>query len=470
MFKLNRRSFLASSATVTLAACQTVPGKGGGKGPNILVICSDQQHWRALGCLDDFFHTPNLDALAAESTLFTHAHCTTPQCSPSRASIYTGRYPHRTGVIGNLGSIDHQGVPIPGLPVGTETVASRLRSAGYHTAYFGKWHLGNRAYFATHFDESALDFHGDGAISELALGYLERCAAADKPFALFVNYVNPHDIYDVNGALKAAGDHADMPGVPLPASWADDLSSKPAPQAQFMKEDQGAFIVDKGPGAWRLYRDFYREKCRLVDIEAGRVLDRLAALGLKESTVVVYTADHGDMDTNHRLVFKGPFMYEHLVRVPLLVRLPRAFGGRAPGKADALVTLADLAPTLCELASAPVGKVDGTSLLPLLTGQGDVVARDFVVSQYYNKQRWVNPIRMIRTAAFKYNRYLDFDDELYDLRRDPDEMNNLAGHAETAARQRALGERLAEWMARHGDTAFHAAWSTGRDGTRLDAG
>ncbi|MHC4569830.1 MAG: sulfatase-like hydrolase/transferase, partial [Planctomycetota bacterium] len=102
--------------------------------PNILLIFSDQQHWRAMGFLDSFFDTPHLDALAGESVVFENSFCTTPQCSPSRSSLLTGFYPSKTEVIGNVGAAG-------GKQLAQETIGSELQSAGYRTGYFGKWHL-----------------------------------------------------------------------------------------------------------------------------------------------------------------------------------------------------------------------------------------------------------------------------------------------------------------------------------------
>lgn len=103
--------------------------------PNILFIFSDQQHWQAVGFEDASFQTPNLDQLAAEGTIFRNAFCTTPQCSPSRSSMMTGLYPSKTGVWGNIGAAG-------GDELKTPTIGAMLQEAGYHTAYFGKWHLG----------------------------------------------------------------------------------------------------------------------------------------------------------------------------------------------------------------------------------------------------------------------------------------------------------------------------------------
>lgn len=147
---------------------------------------------------------------------------------------------------------------------------------------------------------------------------------------------------------------------------------------------------------------------------------------LYESTVIIVSNDHGDMDTNHRLIFNGPFMYEHLVHVPLIVRVPQSLGGGKNVLCDALTTNVDLAPTILDFAGAERVDTDGVSLVPFLRNQGSAPRREFVIAQYYGKQNWVNPIRMIRSRRWKFNRYANDCAELYDLRSDPDELRNLS--------------------------------------------
>ncbi len=466
--RLNRRQFLAVAAAGagSLAWSERSDSPGGAARPNILLIVSDQQHWQALGVVDPFFDTPNLDRLARSGARFTEAFCTTPQCSPSRSSIYTGFYPHKTAVIGNVGSTDHRGERLQGLPQYFETLGSRLQSAGYRTGYYGKWHLSNVRYFAAHFDDEALDGDEHEGATEGALAFLEaRAQQPGSPFALCVNYINPHDVYAFSKAEVSSA--LGLPSIPAPhpGSWPETFAGKPAPQRRFVTEDQGTFLWGKPDAYWEQYRVFYREKCRLLDEQAGRVLDRLDTLGLAEDTIVVFTSDHGDMDTHHRLIFKGPFMYEHLVRVPLIIRVPARYGG-VGGEIAGFALGVDILPTLCDFAGAPLSRSDGYSWRGALTHSGPAPSRGYVVAEYYNKQRWVNPIRMIRTRDFKYTRYVDHGEELYDLRNDPDEMVNHAADGAFQDTKRGLASALRQWMTENGDTAFDGYWATNRDGTR----
>ncbi len=459
----------AGAASLALAGCQTVsaPQREAGR-PNVLFVVSDQQHFEALGAVDPFFDTPNHDALATEGALFTRAFCTTPQCSASRSSMYTGYYPHQTTVIGNIGSQRHTGDMIAGLPEGFPTLGSVLGSAGYHTGYFGKWHLGRAGHFAAQFTESRLNGNEHDGATRQAVAYLEaRAADPAQPFALCVNYINPHDIYQFKGLASAELEPPEE-DVTLPPSWAEDFTNKPAPQEQFMTEDQGDYMYRLPRHYWQHYRLLYREKCRLVDRQVGKLLDALRRLGLDENTVVVYVSDHGDMDTQHHCIYKGPFMYEHMVRVPLLMRVPERWGGRAGVRIDGMVSGVDLLPTLCALTGAPAPEsAPGKSLLPLVTGAAGHAHPDYVIGEYYNKQKWVNPIRMVRTDRYKYNLYRVHGEELYDLENDPHELVNLAGDHGHARVKRELANELVRWQAANNDGAFYGQQPTCRDGVPL---
>jgi arylsulfatase A-like enzyme len=445
-------------ASLTLRADRSVRSQ-----PNILFIFSDQQHWRALGHQDDFFETPTLDRLAEEGTRFERSFCTTPQCSPSRSSMFTGFYPSTTGVMGNIGAYG-------GAPLAMPTVAPTLRRLGYHTGYFGKWHLGHNITGIAGWDASLgvrESFRpGDGPTTERALAFLADQEGSEVPFALFLSYNDPHDIYDFDPDDFVRPDDA-----ALSPSWhGQAFEHVPPVQAQFMTEDQGTRLHGRDRETWEAYHAFYREKVRLYDTHVGQVMDALADADLTEQTVIFATSDHGDMDAHHRLIFKGPFMYDEMIRVPLIVRVPEAFGGRGGRRIDDRdVVNTDLVPTLVELAGGDPPTCDGISLAPLLTGMGSVPRREYVVAQYHGKQRWVNPIRTIRTETYKYNRYLLHGEELYDLRNDPHELVNLAEDPGYRAVKRALRSELDGWMRAH-DDPFESLTVTDRDGHPLIAG
>jgi arylsulfatase A-like enzyme len=429
--------------------------------PNILFVFSDQQHWQAAGYLDASFRTPHLDRLAAEATVFTDAFCTTPQCSPSRSSIMTGLYPSKTGVLGNIGAAG-------GTPLALPTIGSVLQAAGYQMAYFGKWHLGHHPVGTAGWD--ACEFLAgpgskiDGPTTERALAFLETAGTSERPFALFLSYHNPHDVYAYD---------ADVPPSPdapadLPDTWHHkDLSSTPGVQQQFMTDDQGRAIFGRDAAAWRRYREVYRQMVSRYDNQLGRVLDALDTHGLAEDTLCTVTSDHGDMDGQHGLIFKGPFLYEHMVRVPLVIRLPASLAPSSQGRRIDFPTVnVDLAPTMADFAGVELPCTDGVSLRPLLTGQGDMPRRQFIVGQYYSKQQWVNPIRMVRTRRAKYTRYRLHGEELYDLQSDPEEIHNVAVDPSYASLKADLADALDEWIRTRGDPFYDQAPTT-RDGMAL---
>ena len=424
--------------------------------PNILVIFSDQQHWQAIGNMDSFFDTPNLDAFAEESTVFENSFCTTPQCSASRSSLMTGFYPSRTGVFGNMGATG-------GNPLNQKTIAPELQKAGYYTGYIGKWHLGKKEIALEGWNEKFLK-PIDSLTERKAIRFIKEQSNSEKPFVLFVSFLNPHDIYKYqkcNSELK-------IDKVPLPLSWKEEtFQNKPSIQKQFMLEDQGKIIEGKPREVWQKYRACYRKKVKMYDNNVGVVLNELKNQGLWDNTIVIITSDHGDMDTNHKLIFKGPFMYENMVRIPLMIHIPEKFGGKQPKRVkDIDVVNVDIVPTIRDFCGLPNLKSQGISLKPLLTGSKEYMAREFVIGQYYSKQRWVSPIRMIRTKEFKLVKYIHYGDELYDLKNDPFELRNIADNPQYAEIKEQLYQKLNDWIKVNNDP-FYSLKATNRFGETL---
>lgn len=415
---------------------------------NILYLCSDQQHWQAQGTVDSFFDTPHQDALAKASTVFKNAFCTTPQCSPSRSSMLTGFYPHATEMMNNSGASGGTNLKLP-------TIGTHLQKAGYKTALFGKWHLGDHPIANGGWDE-AYKKGPDPKTTDMGVDFLERHSDSKKPWALFLMYLDPHDIYHYKpGESKVhSGD------VSLGESWKkQDFDSVPKVHREFMEHNQGEFIFDADEETWKGYRDFYRQKVKLYDDHVGRVVQKLKDEGLWENTIIVNTSDHGDMDTFHRLVFKGPFMYEHMMRIPLSIRVP---GAKGPKESDYHWVNVDTVPTLLELSGAEAIDCQGQSAAPLLTARSGQVKRDFVIGQYYGKQTWVNPIRTLRTDEWKYNLYTEWGEELYHLKEDPDEIHNLAENPKYRATKSKLRQKLDQWM-KDNDDPFYTFTTTALD-------
>ncbi|MBT3194375.1 MAG: sulfatase-like hydrolase/transferase [Verrucomicrobia bacterium] len=456
---MDRREFVKRTGAAALAVAGSSAyaraETAGAKRPNILLIFSDQQHWQALGFMDPFFATPNLDGLAEESVVFERSFCSTPQCSPSRSSLLTGFYPSTTDVLGNVGAAGGNSLAIP-------TIGKELQDANYVTGYFGKWHLGGKAVATAGWDHH--DFATNDRKAESgALEFLKTKRDESRPFALFVSINNPHDVYAFKRHKSNRGD------VPMPPSWAGEtFDGKPPIQKQFMEEDQGKAIHGHPRDEWQKYRDCYRSKTELYDRNVGAILDELKRQGQWDNTIIIVTSDHGDMDTQHKLIFKGPFMYEHMMRVPLMIRVPRAFSTLAPRRIkETDVVNVDIVPTIRDFCSLPSRNAHGLSLAPLFSKPEHYTPRDFVIGQYYSKQKWVNPIRMIRTGDYKLNRHIPWGDELYDLKHDPHELTNLADDPHYADIKRDLETKLDRWLKEH-DDPFYALQATSRQGETLD--
>ncbi|QXD24008.1 sulfatase-like hydrolase/transferase [Opitutia bacterium ISCC 51] len=444
--KQSRRQFLQSTgaAVGSMSLPKILSGASHSdakkKPMNILYLCSDQQHWEAQGFVDAFFDTPHQDALAEESTVFKNAFCTTPQCSPSRSSMLTGFYPHKTEMMNNSNASGGTELALP-------TIGSLLQNAGYKTALFGKWHLGADPIANKGWDEDYKQ-GPDPKVTEKGIDFLERHTNSDRPWAMFLMYLDPHDIYH----YKPGKSEVKIDDVELGESWKKkDFDSVPKVHREFMEHNQGEFIVDADEDTWKGYRDFYRQKVKLYDDHIGRVIQKLKDEGLWENTIVVNTSDHGDMDTFHRLVFKGPFMYEHMMRIPLSIRIP---GVKGPKETDHQWVNVDTVPTLLDLAGAKAIETHGHSAVPLLKGKKNQKEREFVIGQYYGKQTWVNPIRTIRTNEWKYNLYTDWGEELYHLEEDPNEVSNLADNNSYSDIKSELREKLDEWMEEHDDPFY----------------
>jgi arylsulfatase A-like enzyme len=386
---------------------------------------------RHLGCYGvPGVRTPTLDALAAEGVRFASHFCTSPGCSPSRAAIATGRYPHANGVLGLAHA--HFGWE---LAAGERHVASLLGEAGYYPVLFGLQHV-------TYHVESLgfREVHPERPADAVAAS-LERFLAAwsgSDPLYLEINFFEPHRPFDFGGVTPDTEQ-----GVFVPAYLPDN------------EEARGEFALMQGA-------------IRKVDQAVARIQEALRKRGLLEETLVVFTADHGIAFPRS----KGT-LYDAGIETALLMRWPA--GGITGGQVlPSLVSNVDLLPTLLELAGTPVPEsVQGRSFLSLLRG-GAYAPREEVFAEktFHNEY---DPLRCIRTDRHKLIARLEVSNpieppadilasptyrtmieetlrpratpfELYDLEADPLERENLSGKPETADLERDLKRRLASWM------------------------
>ena len=388
------------------------------KRPNVLVFMTDQESALLPGPAE----LPNRQRLERDAVRFTSAFCNTPQCSAARSSLLTGLEPHRTHVMTNVdgGSL---GKPLsPDIP----NVGSVFQAEGYSTGYFGKWHLGGAR---EKFGFAEIGAEGpDDKVARAAAAWIRKQSG---PWLAWVSILDPHHIYSIPQVLKTIEPRK---GVRPPESDLRNLSGKPAEQQAYVDKDQGRQTREFTPEDWLRYRTYYLQLVEKADAQLGTVLD---AVGKMDETVVVYTSDHGDALGEHGLPYKGPFMYEEEIRIPLLVRAP---GLMPSGERTDLVTQSDLAPTLAALCGVRWPKpVSGRNLA------GKMPIRDAVFLEYYAKQKWVNPIRTMRGRRWKLNWYDSGHQELYDLEADPHELRNLAEESKWKTLKAQMEARLNAW-------------------------
>ncbi len=462
---------LLSGATFSAVAIaqRTTPAA---KRPNILVILTDDQRWDALGvvqremgndALFPWLRTPNLDRLAAEGARFSNAFVTTSLCSPSRASLLSGRYARRHQVLNNFTEYPED---LPSYP-------RRLKDAGYETAYIGKWHMGedNDAqrpgfdhwmshrgqgnYFDNEFNIDGLRRRVDGyyttVVTDHAVEWIGK--AHSKPWLLVLGQKAPH-----GGPIQPEPRFAkafDAFPVRQPVSYGNYRAADGKPA--WLEQSLGTWHGAQGPlydlaQHDRLVRT-YLATLLSVDESVGRLYETLRASGQLDDTVIVFTSDNGFVLGEHGRVDKRT-MYEESIRVPLLVRYPRAV--QAGTVVSQMALTHDLAPTLIALGGGePLPDVTGRSLVPLLRGMPTAWRTAFLYEYNYEKQFPYTPnVRGVRTDGWKMIRYPHgdgsadrFTAELYDLRRDRHELRNLIDDPAHAARRREL-ERLFEQVSR----------------------
>lgn len=377
--------------------------------PNILLIMSDMQRWDALGCYGNVFvQTPHLDRLAAEGTRFASCFTPFPLCTPARATLWTGLYPHAHQVIGNVYGADNafaRGGRVQPL------VFDALKEAGYATGYIGKWHLGERnpGCFDAWQAHNSLGGHWvDGRQASQGGRYLAdretddgieflRARQADgAQFAMVQSYYPPHGPYTVPERYHRLYRGK---GIPYPGYYA---------------------------------------ACTAIDANVGRLRAALDEFGLAGNTVMLYLSDHGTTFEARDGSYHARVCYDESVRVPLIVHDPRRAAGRV---VDAFVGLQDVAPTMLDLCSLPVPPaMHGRSLAPWLDGtliswrdsfyfQSTVSPHVRTVSYVTKDMRVVGPVtqRAIRTDGWKLILSEGGPHELYNLDDDPDEILNLYG-------------------------------------------
>jgi arylsulfatase A-like enzyme len=444
------------------------------------MIVSDQERADVLGCYGGPCQTPAIDGLAADGVRFEMCLAPTAICSPTRASLLTGLYPHAHGILNNVHEPDAIRVE---LAPGTVTYPELLRDAGYRLGYIGKWHAGAEGPQAHGFhdvvmaadvvagasDEAIVEAepelsepvharypHGRLLIagidprpvdatetrrdSDAAIGLLRQYAELDQPFCIRLDFEGPHHPYMPPERYAALYEPSAVPPWP---NFGDDATTKPAAQARLL-EQRG--VVGWTWADWQPVVARYFGFVSFIDAEIGRVLDTVDDLGLRQSTVVIHTADHGDMTGSHGGQFnKGPLMYDEVTRVPLIVRDPRS---SARGVHQGPVGSLALMPTILDLAGLPVpGGLHVSSLAPWIDDPAEAPGDDAAAYAEYHGDEWgLYSMRMIRTRTAKYVYSPHGSDELYDVAADPHELANRIEDPAYSALRAELRGRLLRWM------------------------
>ncbi|HUR56122.1 MAG TPA: sulfatase [Opitutaceae bacterium] len=467
--------------------------------PNILWIMADDHAVTGVGAyggrLASLNPTPNIDRLAREGVRLTNAFCTNSICTPARATLLTGQYSHQNGV---------RTLNDP-LPPARQTLPPLIKAAGYATAMIGKWHL--------HEEPATFDFysvlpgqgwyanpvflqkdrgewphnefrfagydnkHSEDAVADLSLAWLKQ-RDASKPFFLMCHFKAPHDNFENAERYDFLYDDATIPepaslrrtpnhGSEATKGTGTSVGKRNARRnmGQHMFVDPELPAADYQRVAYQRYLKKYLRCVKGIDDNVGRLLAQLEATGELDHTIVFYTSDQGFMLGEHDYIDKR-WMYEESLRVPFLVRYPPTI--RPGTTSDAMVNNVDFAETLLDFAGAPIpATMQGRSARPVLEGR---VPADWPTATYY--RYWMhmahheNPAHYgIRTRDHKliffYGLPLDASGapknpttpgwELYDLRRDPEELHNVYGDPAYAAAAAQLKAELLRLKERVGD-------------------
>lgn len=453
--------------------------------PNLVVILIDDLRFDEVGlCGHPYLKSPHIDRIGLEGINFVNAFHTTPLCSPNRASILTGQYASRHGVIDNVArdALSHR----------LQNYHRVLQRLGYETAHVGKWHMGNSADPRPGYDRW-VSFPGHGSIVDPELnidgrqsrhrGYVTDLLNAQalefvdrsrrKPFALFLAHkaVHPDAFQAADGTLApgeggylAAPRHAELyrdgyfPPRPNVMTPERAIKAKPAFAEAFelRNTDKGRAVMDWIQSG---SQEEIRQRAAMmasVDEGVGQLFELLERRGVLDDTLLLFLGDNGYFFGEHALGPERRFAYEEGIRTPFLVRYPRRFA--AGQQRQRMVLALDIAPTLVELAggrAADLASMQGRSLLPLAAGDRVAGWRRSFMCEYFSENAipWLHGMtyKAVRTERHKYIHWVQKSptgrecDELYDLRADPYEMRNLArasAQARTLARLRRELARL----------------------------
>lgn len=435
--------------------CSFVPtasAKDSSTPPNIIFILIDDLRWDE--CDYPFVQVPNIQRIAREGVRFSNAFVTTPLCSPSRASFLTGQYAHKHGITDNVDRSprSHELITFPRL----------LHDVGYETAFVGKWHMGiddnprpGIDYWVSvkgqgSYIDPELNVNGKrekipgyftDILNDFAISFLKQVHT--KPFLLYISHkaVHPDLVQNADGSLSDPNAGKFIPAERHKLLYADakiphrkNYGKPPTDKPALSRE-----IADLPPLGQKTGTDdeTIRNRLRMlssVDDGIGEIFRVLDTRSQLENTLIIFTSDEGYFYGEHGLSVERRLAYEESIRIPLFMRWPKLIKPRTTVEQFALSI--DIAPTLLEIGGAKNSEpMHGRSLLPLLRGE-KVPWRDSLLIEYFSDKVFPRVANMgyqaVRTNRWKFIHYTDLKgmDELYDLRSDPVELNNLASKPE----------------------------------------
>jgi arylsulfatase A-like enzyme len=424
--------------------------------PNVLLIITDQQTADAMSNAGNKdLHTPAMDKLAQNGVRFTRAYCAQPLCTPSRTAIFSGKMPFETGFVGNAPEKDGQ------WPDSLLMMGKILKDGGYQTGYVGKWHLpvpaGKVSQHGFEYIQNTnfLDYN-DGATPSYCARFIKE--NKDKPFLLVASFLNPHDICEwARGealkmdVLEEAPPAAQCPE--LPANW-----RVPANEPQIVRDQQKVSertypSTKWNEGQWRQYRWAYNRLVEKVDKYIEMVLASLKKYGVEKNTIIIFTADHGDGYAGHSWNQKQ-ILYEEASRIPFIVS---KIGAWTPRTDDMLVCNGtDMIPTICGLTGVQKpGYLKGIDISKRLIHPGKDLRDTLVIETDFADNEELLGIsgRAVITKDFKYIVYNkgEIKEQLFDLGKDPGEINNLAVDAAYKKKLISMRNYLKKWCEKNRD-------------------
>lgn len=461
---------------------------------NILFIQTDQQRRDSLPCYGNpDVQAPHIDRLAAEGVVFDNAFTTIPLCAPARASMLVGKRPIHHGILYNVESGCVAGRDF--FP-GQQGFAPALLQRGYRCFHVGKWHIGSQLsagkcgfegehypgygwpaehpHYLRYLREQGLEgmtlrdtVHAEGVgdrqgpllsaiqeggeaasvpyyLADEAISAIRAAVTENREFFVACDFWGPHAPYILPEEYMGI---YDPKSLTLPDFGREGLADKPR-----LHRDYARYwgVHNFSPPQWAHLLAACYGYVSLIDAQVGRMLACLEELGIADQTAVVFTSDHGGMVGSHGLMDKGPFLYDEVVRIPMIIRLPGV--DPAPRREERIVYNMDVMPTFLELAEAAVPEgLDAVSLKALLQGHDkNWPARTAAYSEYHGHQAPACG-KMIRTDRAKYIFNACGQDEFYDLHTDPHECRNLIDEPTWQEDIAQLRAELGEFLHEQGD-------------------